>query len=378
MKHLNAKYREVAGIIERRIACGDYVLSGLQSDREIAAEFSIARPTARQALRLLVERGHILRKSNGRLSLPGEIGVPTPTRQIAFLAPAYPSPFIQRMRLAADRSATALGFVFRPVDYLHWTDRVVHEALSSFDGVILIPPSGMSADEVVTRLDKARAGVLCLGRDISTMGQPCLITNPPAGTQTLCDHLAGLGHRRIDCLNAHPPSTGIEQRLQQWQIWRTAHDIPGRLHDRRLAPFTDPLQAGYAFMRELLAAGSIDATAVLCTSELSTIGAYRAIDEAGLVIGRARSLCTFGGDGMCRYLSPSLTNLEPMDPAPLLQVWCEWIGRGRDGWIGPLRLVQSDLLFHGESTAPPGGWPAGQHRRSGPALPGQPILLASA
>lgn len=360
------KYREIAGVIESRIRRGDYVITGLQSDRAIAEEFAVSRLTARQALRLLIEQGHVVRKGNGRLDLPGAEGVPTATRQIAFLAPSFPSPFIQRLRVAGERVATGLGLRFRPVDYLHWSDQVVHETLASFDGVVLVPPGGMPADELMSRLAPARAGVLCLGRDLSAHGRPSLMINPPEGVQTLCDHLAGLGHRRIDCLSVHAPSTGIPLRLQQWRVWRAAHAAEGELHDHVLPSFADPMQGGYDVMRSLLAAGRFTASALLCTTELTTIGACRALHEAGRVVGRDVSVCTFGGDGACRFHTPSLTCLENADPAPYLRLWCEWVVRGRTGWVGPLALRLSDRLFHGESTAPPGGWPAGQQRLSGP------------
>ena len=368
MPRASAKYQKIAAVLAERIQRGECVVTGLQSDRAIADEFLVARPTARQALRLLLSQGHITQKANGRFCLPGTAGTPGSTVRIAFLAPSFPSPFIQRMRLATERTCAALGFSYRPIDYLHWNERVVHHTLDGFDGVMLVPPGGMTAAEVDARISKARAGILCLGRDLSSWGKPCLITNPPEGTQTLCDHLAGLGHRRIDCFNAHAPSTGVSLRMQQWQIWRTAHDLDGTLHDRQLAPYADPRLGGYEYMRELLKSGALAATAMICTSELTALGACRALHESGLHVGTDMSVCTFGGDGNCRFFTPTITSLEPVDPTALLRVWLEWIGHQRTGWVGPLLLAQPDRLFHGESTAPPGGW-GGSDRRS-PIPPG--------
>lgn len=366
MPRTTTKYRDIAGVIEARIRRGDYVITGLQSDRAIAAEFAVSRLTARQALRLLIDQGHVVRKENGRLELPGADGAPTAVRQIAFLAPSFPSPFVQRLRVAAERAAIGLGFRFRPVDYLHWTDQVVHETLALFDGVILAPPGGMAVEELMQRLAPARAGVLCLGRDLSAHGRPSLQINPPEGVQVLCDHLAALGHADIDCLNVHAPSTGLPLRMQQWRVWRAAHAVAGELHDHHLEPFADPMQGGYDVMRDLLRRGRFTATAVVCTTELTTIGACRALTEAGRLVGRDVSVCTFGGDGACRFHTPSITCLEHADPAPYLRLWCEWVERNRTGWVGPLALRLQDRLFHGESTAPPGGWPAGQERSCGP------------
>lgn len=376
MPRTSVKYRDLAGVIESRIRRGDYVITGLQSDRAIAAEFAVSRLTARQALRLLIEQGQVVRKGNGRLELPGAAGVPAATRQIAFLAPSFPSPFLQRLRVAAERAATGRGFRFRPLDYLHWTDRVVHEAFSLFDGVVLIPPGAMEPEEIMRRAGPARAGILCVGSDLSSHGRPSLLVNPPEGVQALCDHLAGLGHDRIDCLSVHGHSTGLRQRLQQWQVWRAAHGVAGGLHDFVLPPFADPMQGGYDAMRSLLQAGRFTASAVFCATELNAVGACRALHEAGRVVGRDVSVCTFGGDGTCRFHTPSITCLEHEDPAPYLRLWCEWVERGRSGWVGPLALRLQDRLFLGESTAPPGGWPEGGGRISGP-VPGPVPALAA-
>ena len=373
-----SKFPEIASLIEQRIQRGDYLLSGLQSDRTIAEEFNISRLTARHAIRLLVDRGFIIRKTNGRLELPGRESADASVRQVAFLAPSFPSPFIQRLRLAAEQIVTARGSRFRPIDYLHWSDPVVHETMQRFDGAIMVPPAGGDLlPEQVERMRNARAGMLLVGWDLSGQGVPSLMINPPEGTQTLCDHLATLGHKRIDCLSVHAPSNGINLRMQQWRLWRAAHGVDGTLHDHRLQSYANPMQGGYDVTKALLAAGTLG-QALVCTSELTTIGACRAMAEVGLLPGRDISIATWGGDGLCRFYSPSISCLEMPDLAPYLRVWFDWIDGGRKGWVGPLLLRPDDSLFAGESTAPPGGWPAGERHLAGPvpsaALP--PIVNA--
>lgn len=353
------KSRTIAGILEERIQRGDYVLRGLQSDRSIADEFGVSRLTAYQALRQLVEKGIVRRKDNGRLELPGAEGVPSETRQIAFLAPSFPSPFLQRLRVATEQMAQAQGCSFRPVDYLHWTDQVVYETLAAFDGVLLCSPGGAIPELVMQRISAGRAGVLSLNIDLSSHGIPSLLVDPHEGVQTLCDHLAGLGHRTVDCLQVHSPSTNLSLRLQQWSVWKAAHGVAGELHDHDVPPYGNPMLEGYRVVSGLLAAGRLRASAVFCTTELTTLGACRAMVEAGLTPGREISICTFGGDGFCRFANPAVTCLEHPDLSPYLQLWSGWIARGRTGWVGPLLMRPGGTLFAGESTAPPGGWPDG-------------------
>lgn len=356
------KSRAIAGILEERIQRGDYVLRGLQSDRSIADEFGVSRLTAYQALRQLVEKGIVRRKDNGRLELPGSEGVPSETRQIAFLAPSFPSPFLQRLRVATEQTAKAQGCSFRPIDYLHWTDQVVYETLTAFDGVVLCSPGGAIPDLVMQRISAGRAGVLSLNIDLSSHGIPSLQVDPPEDVHTLCDHLASLGHRQVDCLQVHRTSPSQSLRLQQWSVWKAAHGVAGELYDHDLPAYANPMLEGYRVMRELLASGRQLASAMFCTTELTTLGACRAMIEAGLTPGRDISICTFGGDGLCRFANPAVTCLEHPDFSPYLQLWSSWITRGRTGWVGPLLMRPGSTLFAGESTAPPGGWPDGVRR----------------
>jgi LacI family transcriptional regulator len=361
-----SKYRSIAGVLEERITRGDYVLRGLQSDRSIADEFGVSRLTACQALRLLVTKGVIRRKPNGRLELPGAEGVPAATKQIAFLAPSFPSPFLQRLRVATEHAAIAQGCSFRPVDYLHWTDQVVYETLAAFDGVVLCPPGEEIPEQVLKRISTGRAGVLSLNFDLSAHGIPSLQVDASEGVQVLCDHLAGLGHRHIDCLHVHTPSPKLSQHMQQWNVWRAAHGLTGELHQHDLAPYADSLHDGYRVTRALLEAGSLRATGLFCTTELATLGACRAMVEAGLTPGREISVCTFGGDGFCRYANPAITCLENANMSPYLDLWCSWVVNGHSGWVGPLLMRPASELFAGESTAPPGGWPDGLRRIAAP------------
>lgn len=356
------KSRAIAAILEERITRGDYVLRGLQSDRSIAEEFGVSRLTANQALRMLVEKGIVRRKDNGRLELPGAEGVPSATRQIAFLAPSFPSPFLQRMRVAAEQVALAAGCTFRPIDYLHWSDQVVYETLAAFDGVILCSPGGIVPDAALPRIQAGRAGVLTLNFDLSAHGIPSLLVDPPEGVQQLCDHLEGLGHRSIDCLQVHGPSLGLSRCLQQWQMWTAAHGVAGTMHVHDAPPYSNTMLEAYRVVRRLLADGALRGTGLLCTTELATFGACRALVEAGRMPGRDIAVCTFGGDGLCRFANPSITCLEHPDLAPYLHLWTAWIARERSGWVGPLLLRPQNTLFCGESTAPPGGWPEGARR----------------
>ncbi len=345
------KAESIARVIEGRIMRGDYILADLHSDRKVAEDFSVSRVTARNALQRLEKKGLLTRKENGRLELAasqrsGAEGTPT----IAFLAASFPSPFVQNLRVMSEVAALADGCRFRPIDYLHWTDTVVAETFQRFDGVILCHVGEPIPPLLRARIVAKGTMLLSIGRDLTADGIPSLLVNPPTGVQQLLDHLASLGHTAIDCLWERTPSPSGPLRIEQWNVWRHAHGAAGELLEATVAPFANPMQEAYTAMSQALAAGRMKAAALFCSDELATIGACRALHEWGRIPGRDISVCTFGGDGLCRFLTPSITALEYPDLVPYLRIFTSCLVSERRTWGGPLLMSPTDLLVAREST----------------------------
>ena len=351
------KYTEVADFIRKRVSKGDYSLRGVPAERLLAAEIGVSYMTVRRAIHALITDGTLIRQSNGRVA----VGLLTQGNgsqlQLAFLAPTFNSPVIEQWRVALDAIVRKQGGVVRPILYMHWDDPIVQDALEAFDGVFLIPIPEALPSHVEARLRAAKRLVV-LDQDYSHMGIPSVRLFPPVFVQRLLDHLAKLGHRRIDCLNLHPENPDADpvllQRVEQWMVWKAAHGAEGQLIGAPQSLHCDPFKTAYEAMTKRLDAGAFSASAIMCVTAPGAIGAMRALHDHGMTPGREVSVCTINSESMGETLVPSLTALEPPSPAPYLAVCVEWIVKGGQTWFGPLLLQPAEIpLVIRESTGKP-------------------------
>ena len=352
-----AKYVNVANLIKTRVRNGDYSMKSVPAERQLAAEVGVSYMTVRRAMRELVEEGILVRQPNGRLCV-GRLAEGNGAQlQLAFLAPTFNSPVIEQWRIAIDNITRRLKGFVRPVLYMHWDDPVVQDALDAFDGVFLLPIPEALPPHVAERL-KAAKRLVVIDQDMSHLGIPSVRLFPPVFVQRLLDHLAELGHRRIDCFNVHPvdlkSDAVIQQRVEQWNLWRLAHGYEGRLINAPVPLHTAPFDVAYRAMKKLLDEKTFDATAILAVTAPAAMGAMRALHEHGIWPGREVSVCTINGESMGDTLIPSLTALEALDPQPYVAACIDWIVSGGENWIGPLLVQPADVpLVVRESTGKP-------------------------
>jgi DNA-binding LacI/PurR family transcriptional regulator len=284
---------------------------------------------------------------------------------LAFLAVAFYSLNTEAWRLAVDRVAGKIGAMVRPVQFVHWDDPVIPEALAGFDGVFLIPGSEAIPPPLLARFAQAQH-LVSLENDLSDCGVPSVHLLPPRFIHCLGDHLHRLGHRHIDCLNTQPPDRVIQRRAEQWLLWQRMHKVKGRLINEPVQPFAHPAPKAYDVMHRLLEAGEFKATALVCLTNEAATGAIRALQEHELRVGKDVSVCAVEGGMTARLQCPSRTVLEPPEPDVYVELCVDWFARRTEPWVGPLLVEPPTLsLFAGESTGPPRRRvPAAGHRAS--------------
>jgi DNA-binding LacI/PurR family transcriptional regulator len=352
-----AKYAQFTAILEKRIRRGDYAITGLPTEQELAAEIGVSRMTARRVLLQLMDRGVLERKPHGRLSVTAESQ--SDNLRIAFLAPAYSSPDFEAWRNAVERAAKQFDAVLRMVEFVHWDDPVISQTLTEFAGVFLVPNSEPLPGFVRERLSQAK-NVVVLDGDMTDCGLPSVELIPPIAVHKLADHLLENGHKRIACLNTQPRDAVIAHRIEQWLFWQKMHHVEGRLIDTPVEPYSNPTPRAYRTMDDLLKRKEFTETALICITEPAAVGAIRALHEHGLTAGVDVAICSMDGSGMAQYMVPSRTCLQPPDPSIYLDVCMEWFKRAGEPWVGPLLIQPGKVsLLVGESS----GWkkkPAGK------------------
>lgn len=342
-----AKYVTIADLLEKRIRHGDYAMKEIPPERDLAVEVGASRKTARRAVQHLIDHGLLVRQPNGRLAVSRADDTNTVPLQLAFLAPTTQSAEVQRSRTALDQVALEIGARVRPILYTHWDDAQILDVFDGFDGVFLFPHSEAMPQWLIDRLRGGSTPAVVLNVDLTHLGIRSVRLFPPVFVQKLLDHLKERGHRSVDCLNTEcAPFNAMQQRIEQWQLWRMTHGIAGRLIDD---PDGSPMNS-YRTMLPILQSGQFKATSLFCTTMPAAVGALRAFHECGYRVGQDVALCTVNGEGMAQYMVPSVTSLELQDLRPYLRVALQWMANGE--WAGSLLVQPPDVrMFYGESTA---------------------------
>jgi DNA-binding LacI/PurR family transcriptional regulator len=236
----------------------------------------------------------------------------------------------------------------RPVQYVHWDDPVVANAVTNPAGLILIPSSTDVPDHLLGALRASKS--VSLDIDLSAHEVPSIRLFPDAHIAMVFEHLRALGHRRIDCISTQYHNPEIERRIRLWREWLEDHGLSGELHEQPTRSFADATPAAYDLVRELLDAGPLKATAFVGTTFPAAVGAMRACWEKGLVLGQDVSICAVNIEGPAKFMTPSVTGLDTPNLTKLLRHCFDWFSNDRD-WSGNKRLEPNRGEFvQGEST----------------------------
>jgi LacI family transcriptional regulator len=351
MSKPRGKYLRVAERLSHRIRSGDYHIHGVPAERDLASEVGVSYTTIRKATQHLLDVGLLYRLPNGRLAVNSGAEPGAAQKQVALLAPAWETNEANLWNINLAKLQSRFDYGSRIVHYVHWDDPSILSTVQQFDATFLLPPS--APDEFSRTLISAGKPVVILNRDWSDVGFRSLRLFPPHFIHKLLDHLASLGHRRIDCLNTQHTGPVMREWIMQWQLWRTANAIDGELIDEPGEPSADTLITAYDVISRRIRDKRLQCTAMLCLTETAAIGATRALLDHQIRPGHDLAIATIGSR-RCEYLSPSLTTLEEPDPAPYLATCLEWALSGQTGnWHGPLLIQPADLkVVVRESTVP--------------------------
>lgn len=346
------QYKKVADVLRERILHGDYIVNEIPSLRRLASKMGVSHIVARKAVEVLIKDDLLVQYPNGRL-------MPKVPRhraereglQVAFLAPAFDSQYMSMVRIGAQIVAAESRSLLRPMDYVHWNDLVIEEALNNFDGVILLASTEEIPPNVLDALSAAPTCLMTVDYDLTARGIPCLSLFRASNIRHLLDHLQSLGHCHVDCLNTQPICQETAARIEFWRQGTQERKMQGSLINDPVRSYERPIVRAYEVVSRRLEKGEKFGSAVFCPNESTANGAMRAFSEHGLEIGRDISVCAVGDFGGARYSTPSLTSLQMPDVATLLRPCFDWIKSKKRKWSGPLLVKpQETVLFIGEST----------------------------
>ncbi len=344
------KFHQVMAVIESRIRQGDYVLNAIPGERKIAEQTGVSHMTARKAVSALLDRKVLIRRPNGSLQIYPGYQSDAGAGHFLLLYPAFASTYLTHLRQTVSDAAEQHGLSMRPVQYVHWDDPVVADAIANPAGVILIPNSVDIPSHLV---DPLRSGkCISLDIDLSAHDVPSIRLFPDDHVIKVFEHLRKLGHRRIDCISTQYHNPEIERRIRLWREWLSRHQLSGELHEQPTRSFNDATPAAHELMRGILERGALRSTAIVGTTFPAALGALRACWERGLVIGKYLSICSVNIEWPSPFMTPAITGLTTPNLSKLLRRCFAWFASNRP-WEGPRRLEAANAeFFQGESTGP--------------------------
>lgn len=347
------KYSQIADLLERRIRHGDYLLKDLPSGRALASELGVGHTVVRGAVDLLASSGLLVRQANGRYKarLAPEQSPHSRQARIAFLGPAFASPFYGLCRMAVEQVGRQSGAYVRAVDYVHWDDAVIDDVLATFDGVYVMPLALDMPQNCARRFAKAKCRVVTLEHDLTRHGLPCIEVFPTEGLPALFDHLSDGGRRSVGCVNVQPEDAVTRRRIQAWRTWSRALGRTAPIIDEPVSLYGRTLVQARTVMGRLLDEGSLKCDALFVTTGEAARGVVRALCDACVAVGRDVWVGSMDDDGDARHSTPSLTALELPDLPRLVRTTMAWMLDPAQPWDGSLKLGEArPRLFVGETT----------------------------
>jgi LacI family transcriptional regulator len=170
-------------------------------------------------------------------------------------------------------------------------------------GVIVSPSDPAGAE--ITRLIDDGITVVAMDREVADPRADAVIADNVRATRLATEHLLGLGHERIAYVGGRPNVETGAERLDGFQLSMRA----ARLDDTLVADGGFRIDGAHAAVGALLAAEGPRPTALVVGNNLMTIGALRAIDDAGLSVPGDVALVAIDDPFWARHIAPALTTV---------------------------------------------------------------------
>jgi LacI family transcriptional regulator len=171
------------------------------------------------------------------------------------------------------------------------------------DGVLI--QSGQIGDQLIDRVANSNLPVVVVGSPVHSKDVSYIDVDNASGAYNAVSHLMRLGYQRIGTITGQLGSAAADDRLEGY---KKALVERGRNLEEGLIVEGDFTEAGgFYAMQQLLPASP---NAVFAASDLMSIGAMRAVNEAGLKIPEDIAFVGFDDVAVATYANPKLTTVR--------------------------------------------------------------------
>ncbi len=344
MTRITAK--NIEKILRQRLQEAVYADGVLPSERSLANEFGVARPTVRKALDALLHSGIIARRKNGRLQNEHP---ECNKMRVGYFIPVLNSDNYYAHYLALEQAAEDTAVQIQTVFYGSWHDPVLCESYNIVDALILIPCSDLP-EWMIRKLHSLKKPILILEWDLSKLGFLSFSLFPRHGLRVLLNYLIEQGYHDIDLLSVIPLNPVAKTRREEWRNAIAEVSGTGRFWDFSSNGGVLPFQELRRIFRKHIQDGAFDfRRPLLCVTMAAATVFARAARDCGLTAGIDYSLAAFDGELQAEYHTPAITSLERTDPYSYFKYYLDWLQRSVP-WEGSLFWEADQVILQkGES-----------------------------
>lgn len=303
---------QVAEILKQRIVDGTWSNgSSIPSEKELCAEFDVARGTVRQALANLEAEGYLSREQGrGTFVHWKEFSTNrSRSQRLAFIVPYVRDSSVPTILVGFQQVAEQANYsvIFNHVNNdLQQQERVIHKLIDENVAGIALYPITSEYIEIVENLNNARFPIVLIDRYLRTVSTDYVMTDHFGGAIRATHYLFSLGHTRVGFATWLSPAVSMEHRFLGYSQALAERGVP---LDNRLICRVE----GYPMIdqtpMEAFLSGPDRPTAVFAANDRIAITLYRAAATVGLSVPGDLSVIGFDDLDVSAHLEPPLTTM---------------------------------------------------------------------
>lgn len=281
--------------------------------RVLTGNYPVAAETRAKVLRTVDELDYVVNAHARALS-------GTKSKIIAVLLSSITSPFFNRVVSGVEQQATAEDRLVMVGTTQGDPDREVRlvevlreqnvDAVVLVGGVVDAPAYRERMARLARLLDSAGSRLVLCGRPSPGEDLPVTVVeyDNVGGAFAATSHLLSLGHRRILFLGGEAASTTTVDRYSGYRGAMAAHGL--ETDDDLILTGSDDEYFAYDRLRERLAAGPPDFTAIVAWDDLTAAKALLALRKAGVAVPEEVSVVGFNDEALAQDVLPALTTVS--------------------------------------------------------------------
>lgn len=344
----------VLRVLRERIAEGEYPLNTkLPGERALAEEFGVSRVTIRKSLESLKSDGMIENRPGlGHIIIALEPVVIATQPDIGFVVQQLSNPYysafaseLEAVLRRHDLNLILAGTGQDPEEELRCLERLNERKVK---GVLLCVPDLLQHPEAVKVYLRKGLPIVIIGPRQPGLGVDTIDTDNRSAMTLAIDHLIELGHERIGFLSALAFGRNDHRRELTAEILRARGLDPGHV-----ITVDSPDLAGGRMALDIMMEQKNRPTALVCTNDITAIGAVQRAFELGISVPEEFSLVGFDDIPMAGMAAVPLTTLAvPLDV--FAEEAYKRLAARADGYSGnPIHVAVEPKLVTRASTAPP-------------------------